>query len=172
MVIASPALAVYAPFNPPYADNAEHTYISTESNSYYRDYWDPYFDGEIDGQYDANTVLFDNELVSYSTNVDVYWYSEPASSSSWGPGDGAVAAKTTCMEYVSGSTTVCNRFRVMIKDDATGLSSLLSKNLACHELGHTVGFRDGGNNGTSCMDGGENGAIDDWEISHINAYYS
>ena len=43
------------------------------------------------------------------------------------------------------------------------MSSLLQNNLVCHELGHTVGFADGGTLQHSCMDGGDNNMLRPYE---------
>ena len=47
----------------------------------------------------------------------------------------------------------------------------MQNNLICHELGHTVGFADGGNLKTSCMDGGDNNELGNYEMGKINDRY-
>lgn len=42
----------------------------------------------------------------------------------------------------------------------------------CHEIGHTVGFRDpGAESGVGCMSGGGTGWLSTHEIEHINGAY-
>ena len=72
LVGSSPAGAIYAPFNNLKADNREHTYISTESDSSLRSEWHNYFDTAINAQWADKTVLYSNELSSDSTSVDLY----------------------------------------------------------------------------------------------------
>lgn len=73
------------------------------------------------------------------------------------------------MAWATGTT--CEQARIRIKEDARYLPTSQRDNLACHEIGHSVGFRDGADAGTSCMNGGNNGILTKPEINLINARY-
>jgi hypothetical protein len=164
-----PAAADKAPFAPRYADNNDHTYTNErEGTTSLRNKWGGYFDTILADEYDAKTQLGVSGPLDYSSNIDLYWYLAPDTSSVFVFANSA--AETSCQDP-SGSTE-CNRWRIAIKDSAdTNLSSSLQKNLVCHETGHTVGFRDGGDDQTSCMDGGDNSQIKSYEIGKINDHY-
>jgi 6-phosphogluconate dehydrogenase (decarboxylating) len=50
----------------------------------------------------------------------------------------------------------------------TNPRDLPERNLTCHEVGHSVGFRDGGYNGTSFMTGGNNAVLNEFERLQID----
>jgi hypothetical protein len=166
---AAPAGADKAPFSPRYADNSDHTYTNDqEGTTSLRNKWGEYFDNILADEYDAKTVLGVSGPLDYSSNIDLYWYLAPDTSSVFQYANSA--AETSCQD-TSGSSE-CNRWRIAIKNSAdTNLSTSLQKNLVCHEAGHTVGFRDGGTDQTSCMDGGDNSQIKSYEIGKINDHY-
>lgn len=158
----STAAAGPTPFAAPFADDYSHSHISVESDPGDRFYWWIRMNSSLEGDYEP-TDLNVWEAQSYATWVDLYWYVTPTLPNP------AAAADTTCMAWVDGQR--CGRFRVRIKEDAINLTQLQEENLTCHEVGHTVGFRDGGTDGTSCMDGGNNAVIGLWEWFWINVHY-
>jgi hypothetical protein len=101
--------------------------------------------------------------LSAPDSADVYWFV----TTDLTPG---AAADTLCVGTLSGN--VCSRFRIRVAQDAKiGLDTTLEKNLACHEVGHTVGFDDGGTARLSCMDGGDNAKLGSYEKIRINNRY-
>lgn len=164
---AAPAGAGPAPFGGPYADNSLHTYISTEGNATQRNNWESYFSGEI-GQWDDKTVITADEVPTYTTTTDLYWYVHLDSDPYWDPFPAGTLGVALCMDPIAFNR--CERFRIIVNDSANG-STLTQKNITCHESGHTLGFDDGGTDQTSCMDGGNNGLVGPNEVAHVNAYY-
>ena len=150
-----------APFRPPYADDSYHDHVSVERNSTERNNWQPRFDGPGgEDNYEPTDLTF-TRASSYYSSVDVYWYV------TFIPGD--IGGTYECKAWAS--TTKCDRGLIVIADDAYLMSDLLQNNLVCHELGHSVGFGDGGTAGASCMTGGENNRLAWWEIQTINSKY-
>jgi len=147
----------------PYADNSVHTHTSTESDPGDRQFWASYMNPSFANDYDPTDLVTVDYGTTYDHTIDVYWFATPSLPNP------AAAAQTDCREWVT--STKCERFRVQIKEDAANLSVTLRHNLACHEIGHTVGFRDGADAGTSCMNGGDNGILTQAERNVINARY-
>ncbi|MEZ5279011.1 MAG: hypothetical protein R2770_00945 [Acidimicrobiales bacterium] len=56
-----------------------------------------------------------------------------------------------------------------MSETAENLPSHMQNNLVCHELGHTIGFDDGGTTQTSCMTGGHTAKYNSTETNVINA---
>ncbi|MBQ89816.1 MAG: hypothetical protein CL441_00110 [Acidimicrobiaceae bacterium] len=159
----------HAPFAAPFADNRTHQYTSIETTTSDFNHWRPFIVASMNDDYDpTNLVVLERQRFTPVNWVDVYWYVVP----SWLMTYPTAAAEAQCQGYVTGSTTICDRFSIKINDNvATGMSVLHKHNMACHEIGHTVGFRDGGTAQTSCMDGGNNQMLGTYEIAKINLHY-
>ena len=158
---ASAEIQGAAPFRPPFADNRSHDHVSVERNSAERANWQPRFDGPGgEDNYEPTDLTF-TKASSYYSSVDVYWYV------TYIPGH--IGGTYECKAWAS--STRCDRSLIKIADDAVLMSDLLQNNLVCHELGHSVGFRDGGTAGASCMTGGDNNKLAWWEIQKINFKY-
>jgi hypothetical protein len=162
---AGPADAGYgdAPWSAPFADDYSHSHVTQESNPGDAFFWQGLMNHSFEGDYEP-TDLKVWQRSSYISWIDVYWYATPTLPNP------AAAADTTCIVWKDSQR--CDRFRIRIKEDARyNLSTLGQQNLTCHEIGHTVGFRDGGWNGTSCMTGGNNAILTSFERGEINARY-
>lgn len=165
LLSARPAGAQFgdAPWAAPFADDYSHSHISVESNPGDAFFWQGIMNSSLEGDYEP-TDLSVWQASAYASWVDIYWYATPSLENP------AAAADTTCMSWRDAER--CDRFRIRIKEDARyKLTTLLQENLTCHEIGHTVGFRDGGFNGTSCMTGGNNAILNWFERLEINGRY-
>jgi len=162
-----------APFGPSgnatLANDARHSYVSIEPNKKERDLWQPIFRGPGGEQvYDHTDIeLYESIISNHGTgeppDVDVRWHVTP---------EAASIGEYTCDH--KGSSGICISAQIRIHDDAyfyPGMTELLRNNLVCHELGHSVGFNDGGTSSTSCMTGGNNNKLDPYEIRAINLQY-
>ncbi len=157
-----------APFTGPqgFADDSSHSHRTIESTASDRNNWQWRFDGAGgEDNYEPTDLSF-WKTTSNSSWVDVKWYVTTQSNSHLSAG---VAGTVYCAVWAS--STTCDSFRLLIADDADEMSSLLQNNLVCHELGHTVGFADGGTLQHSCMDGGDNNMLRPYERGKINARY-
>lgn len=144
-----------------FADDKYHTHVTIETNAADRTEWQWRFDSPGGEDNYEPTDLDFSKVAAYSASVDVYWYVTSL--------DPMYAALYDCK--AKSSSTRCDRARIRINETAENLSELLQNNLVCHELGHTVGFGDGGTAGASCMTGGDNNQLAWWEIQTINSKY-
>lgn len=144
-----------------FADDKYHTHVTIETNAADRTEWQWRFDGPGGEDNYEPTDLDFFKVAAYNSSVDVYWYVTFI--------DPMYAALYDCK--AKSSPTRCDRARIRINETAENLSELLQNNLVCHELGHTVGFGDGGTAGASCMTGGDNNQLAWWEIQTINSKY-
>ncbi len=150
----------HAPWAPPFADDSSHSYYSSETTQADKDYWHQYFSGwGGEDVYDPTALSMWHRKTDASW-VDIYWY---VNTSAIAVGD------YTCVKWKNNSE--CDRSRIRIHPDAYNLSRTLEANLVCHEVGHSVGLRDGGWARTSCMDSGDNAQLGVYERSLINARY-
>jgi hypothetical protein len=72
---------------------------------------------------------------------------------------------TTCDKLRPGSTTLCDHWHVALDNDPQ--TDAQRRATACHELGHTIGFKDG--DGGWCGPGSDE--LSSHDIWHINARY-
>jgi hypothetical protein len=159
----SGAVLGQAPFHQLFADNATHTYYSTESNAAQKADWKWRFDGPgAESQYEPTDLSVYNEN---ATLANVYWSQEP----------GVGTADVICTVPHPSDSTRCSKWRIRFDDGfATSGSSHMKTNAVCHEFGHTVGFRDSFPvllNQSSCMTGGDNSRTAWWERNSINSKY-
>ena len=139
-----------------YANNSNHRWATTESNSADRNEWLWRFRGP-GGEYAVEpTDLTFSEWAVPETWLDVWWFVQTQTP----------AGKVWCSHSHSG---ICNRFYLTISETAENLPSNIQNNLVCHELGHTIGFNDGGTLQTSCMTGGHTAKYNTAEINMINS---
>lgn len=173
LLISAPVDAdTHPPFQAPFSDNSTVTYGSIEGTN--ADYlsMNHYVYYVMEGQYDSRTVLTVQPPLARAstagTNDDYYWYGADASLFS----SPTVGASWQCMAYVSGSSSKCNRSRIRSNEDNWYTTTEARRwNRWCHEIGHGVGFRDGGNTALGCMDGASNGILSSYEIGKINDRY-
>lgn len=147
------------------ADSNFHTWVSTEGTQAHFNYLDPLFDGRMTSQFGNSTDMVVQELGSYTTTVDVYWFATPAVSSS----------DATCMAWFDAGSTPpkCEQVRVRLPESKIGTIPVDQwRQGICHEVGHSVGFDDSiPESSTGCMSGGPNGVLSTHEINHINGQY-
>ncbi len=159
-----------APFLPKFADNRYHTHRSIECTNADFLHFNHFMHFTMLQDYNPTalqTIELSPACASYGTHDDVIWYATAASNME----TTGAAGETGCMR--SAGSDKCDRWRIKV-DQAmrvNGVSWATKWNVFCHEVGHTVGFRDGGTAGTSCMDGGDNGILGQYEIDKINLRY-
>ena len=151
------------------ANDARHSYVSIESDTAEHNLWHHRFQGPGgEHVYDPTDLeLYESAISNHGTgeppNVDVRWHVTPTAAS---------IGEYRCDH--AGSSGVCISSVILIHPDTYShprMTELLRNNLVCHELGHTVGFQDGGTSKTSCMTDGRNNMLDQWEIRAINLQY-
>ncbi len=161
----------HAPFGPPwrYADNNQHTHRSIECNNASFLHFNHFVHYTFSLDYnptDLTTIELFPGCNSYNSSDDVIWWATSQSLMQFPTSLGEVYCSKT-----SGSTK-CDRWVMKLLETMETTHSWAVKwNVACHEIGHTVGFDDGGTAGFSCMDGGNNGILASYEINKINGRY-
>lgn len=169
------AVALAHGFGAPYADTRSHTWWTAESDTadllvfYWR------MQDVTENELDAKTDL---SLWEDSCHLNCYNSSTPHVDLSWWASDlpAPLGGLATCNIYVAGDTSRCDHWQVVFDNDP-GQSSNSLRQKVCHELVHTVGFKDSGITLApyGCLGGGDinNGVLDTvWhEQSHINARY-
>jgi len=152
-----------APVSPPWADGKAHSHVSVESNGNQKAAWQWKIDGPGGENVYEPTDLTFSKKTAYATWIDIYWYADPTI-----PGS-AVGDALCVTPLVAGK---CDQFRLRFEHNALGwLGSHMTNNLVCHEIGHSVLFRDGGTTGSSCMTAGDNSRLGWWEKGTINAWF-
>lgn len=156
----------HAPFQEPFADSASHKHASSETTDSHWSHWNHYMLNTFLQDYDPTDLITIDGGRFGTVNIDVDWYV----TAQWNMSSNLAAGNAWCIERQS--STVCSKFGIKISESTiTQMSVALKWNLACHEIGHTVGFRDGGTASTSCMDGGNNGVLGTYERRLINDRY-
>jgi hypothetical protein len=164
VIWASPAFATtIVIWASPFADDSSHTHTSLEDNATDRAFWTQYMGASFLQDYNPTDLTTYDYGTTFYSWIDVCWYATPTLPNP------AAAADYACMAWATGTT--CEQARIRITEDARYLPTMQRHNLACHEIGHSVGFRDGADAGTSCMNGGNNGILTQPEINLINARY-
>ncbi len=150
-----------------YTDNATVTHRSVECNNADFLHFNHYVHFTMLDDYNP-TDLTTKELtpgacLPAGLHDDIYWYATPGSSL----GGSDVTGDYWC-QVTSGSDK-CDKARVRFKEEmrTDGTSEAVKWNTACHEVAHAIGFSHG-DTGQSCMDGGDNGVLDDYMKGRIN----
>jgi len=159
----------------PFAANNIHTYRTIESSPIEYNQWQPYFKSGGDSVYSGTDITV-REASGITEVSDVIWEVKDINQD-----DAKILAWFMC-EKKSASDTVCDSGVIEIDDEAYAksakkedeadakLSDLRRTNLVCHELGHSIGFHHGSTK-TSCMNSGDNGKLDTWELFAIKWHY-
>lgn len=152
-----------------YTDDWDFNYTSTESNT--GDYWEyvTYMDYAMFAVWGGLTDLkARSKHRTYYSWIDIGWYMTTDMQDN-------VAGDTRCRVWKNKSANICDRSRVrfaefMLNRVGPSHTTTQKRNVACHEVGHVVGFGHG-TAGTSCMDNGNTGTITDYERNLVNARY-
>jgi hypothetical protein len=131
----------------------------------------------MENQYESKTDLMTTKLEarpcgSPDDEDDIYWYATPQKNfvSDNAVGDW-ICKKATGGRFPWSDDPICNRGRIRWAEEKFNEADDAKKwNIACHEIGHAVGFSHG-DTGNNCMDEGDNGIIDQHMIDEINNYY-
>ena len=138
----------HAPFGPPwrYADNNQHTHRSIECNNASFLHFNHFVHYTFSLDYnptDLTTIELFPGCNSYNSSDDVIWWATSQSLMQFPTSLGEVYCSKT-----SGSTK-CDRWVMKLLETMETTHSWAVKwNVACHEIGHTVGFDDGGTAGS------------------------
>lgn len=154
-----------APFNLRLANDVNHLWSTSETDPSMVSVWNWRFAGPGgESRYEPTDLTFTYSATPAST-VDVVYFVTPDLTNT------SAYAETSCTAPVAGNK--CDRFVIRINERSLtqNLPSHMKNNLVCHELGHTVGFNDGGTTGSSCMTSGQNSRLGWWEVATINASY-
>jgi hypothetical protein len=152
-----------------YADNRDHWSVTVEPTEEQRSYWNHFVHFSLFGQYDPTDLII-HEQSSYTSSVDIYWYSlEQWAFNNDYPGV-TVHGDVICEATLSGNA--CDRFRLRLSEGARATSEANQWHLVCHELGHTIGFDDSvPEPGQGCMSGCGCGVLSTHERGHVNAKF-
>lgn len=127
-----------------YADNATHTYCSSESDDQDKAKVAPFVNDSMEHLENA-TVMSTNRFDCTDT-IDVYWYVAPASDMPFGPDTLAFAQ---CVDPIADNR--CQRARIAFNKAKLDRTDRQIRHTACHEISHTVGSDDGLESDSGCF---------------------
>lgn len=115
-------------------------YGSDEDNDDHFLFWNHFVHFQNFDQYDARTDLIAGEQCRHCWNdaTDIVWFAAPFAPK---PDGSIVAGDESCRKSFPPPNQVCDRARVRFNESLTrNLSDNASFSLACHEIGHAIGF--------------------------------